>query len=667
MGQGRGPRASVPLTLRPVLCQEIAMLHLAFVLGAVGSPPPSLSPPVSQETPRPKGDDDDEEGEGRSQPNSPIVVTGRRLDAARTAIDAALGASVYSLTNDAVENRPGGETRSLADILAQAPGVTGPGLVVRGSRATQVRINDVIIPEAVTDAADHLSARLAQTTRLMTGTLPAQFGFAPGGVVSVTTKSGLYQHGGQAELFVGSDGMIEPALEWSGSLAGTSVFASGSLERDRATVSAADGIAVRDARQATGGLVFADHVVDAQNRVSLILGGSRVRHQIGSTALGPGTQRSSDGYAVATAQHSDDGFNLQASLFAGLASGRAAFGSSTRERRTTVGTQVDATQPLGGSNVLRFGLLALRSTVRELDAAGRRSTARGDAAALYVQDEWKIGPTLTFNPGVRVEWLRAFSARPTLEPRASFVWAPDDHLSAHAGYARYASAPLLRDVAGAALPNETDDYLDVGGQRKLGPLTLGIDAYWRAVRNLLSQRETAGSALATGFALRRARIKGVELSATYAHRGTTAWANLTLSNSTARSIVGGEGLFSPAIINASSTRPLLLANGSPLAASGGFTHRFDEITLSADVQVASSAVVSLDPAHPNGARAAPYALLGLAAVYHLKLAGRPTDLRIDATNVADVRARTTDASALEGGWSRQTGGRAIIFGVEQGF
>ncbi|MFL6861939.1 MAG: TonB-dependent receptor plug domain-containing protein [Allosphingosinicella sp.] len=645
------------------------MLHFACALAAVGAPPPHVAPPPRQEAARPKGDedDDDEEEEGRVQPGSPITVTARRLDAARTAIDAALGASTYALTNDAVENRSGGETGSLADILAQAPGVTGPGLVVRGSRATQMRVNDVIVPEAVSDPAERISARLAETTRLMTGTLPAQFGFAPGGVVSVTTKSGLYQHGGQAELFAGSDGMIEPALEWSGSLAGTSLFASGSFERDRTVVGAADGSEARDARQALGGLAFADHVVDSHNRLSLILGGSRERHRIGATALGPGTERSRDGYAVATVQHNDDGFNLQASLFAGLGSESAEFASASRERRTSVGTQIDAARPLGGRNILRFGLLAARSTAGERGPAGRGASARRAAAAVYLQDEWTIAPTLTLNPGVRVEWLRGFSSRAALEPRFSLVWAPDEDFSAHAGYARYASAPRLRDPGGAALPEEKDDYLDIGAQRKLGPLTLGIDAYRRAVRNLLSERATPGSALAAPFAFRRATIKGVELSATYAHRGSTAWANLAFSRSTARSIVGGEGLFSPAIVTASSARPLFLADGRPLAASGGFTHRFDELTLSADLQISSGAVRTLDPARPNGAHASPYALVGVAAVYHLRLGGRPTDLRIDGLNLANVRAGMTDPSALEGGWSRQTRGRSILLGIEQGF
>jgi hypothetical protein len=204
-------------------------------------------------------DGDQDEAEDRVQPNSAIVVTARRLDEARTQIDAALGSTVYSLTNETVENRPGGETGSIADILAQAPGVTVSGrtLNVRGSPANQVRINNVIVPEAISDRADHLSSRLAETTRLITGTLPAQFGFAPAGVISVTTKNGLYQHGGQAELFAGTDGMVEPALEWAGSAAGTSLFASGSFEHDRSTVADTAGINARDRRNEVEGLGFA--------------------------------------------------------------------------------------------------------------------------------------------------------------------------------------------------------------------------------------------------------------------------------------------------------------------------------------------------------------------------------------------------------------------------
>jgi hypothetical protein len=210
---------------------RMTIMIAALMLGAVASPPPGdddlkampKPPPIA--VPAPDKDDEkpkatlgsqsqahdaneDDEG-GRVQPSSTIVITARRLDTARTQIDAGLGATVYSLSNETIENRPGGETGSISEILSQAPGVTlsGNGLNVRGSRANQVRVNNVIVPEAISDPADHLSSRLAETTRLITGTLPAQFGFAPAGVISVTTKNGLYQHGGQAELFASSDGI----------------------------------------------------------------------------------------------------------------------------------------------------------------------------------------------------------------------------------------------------------------------------------------------------------------------------------------------------------------------------------------------------------------------------------------------------------------------------
>src|SRR3954469_24898637 len=137
------------------------MLEIALLLGGLGSPPPprdvagkTFAAPAA---PAPAGHDDDrrarlrsaarpqreqadvekdedqDDEEVRAQPSSAIVVTGHQLDAARTGIDAALGATVYSLTNETVEDRPGGETGSLSDVLSQAPGaaLSGDALVIR--------------------------------------------------------------------------------------------------------------------------------------------------------------------------------------------------------------------------------------------------------------------------------------------------------------------------------------------------------------------------------------------------------------------------------------------------------------------------------------------------------------------------------------------------------
>lgn len=167
---------------------------------------------------------------------------------------------------------------------------------------------------------------------------------------------------------------------------------------------------------------------------------------------------------------------------------------------------------------MRFGLLASRYTVHERELGGDRSNPNRTTAAIYAQEEWKITPSLTFNPGARVEWLREFGSAAKVEPRASFVWASKSGLTAHLGYARYASAPPLGEEAnGDKLADERDDYFDAGIQQRLGPLTVGLDGYWRSVRNYIADHETLGSAVPTAFAFNRARIRGLELSATYAH------------------------------------------------------------------------------------------------------------------------------------------------------
>lgn len=681
---------------------------LAFLFGAVAAPPPDqdaqrvrapviawepgseedyqphLTPPGSG-TPAAKRKDNPgasrnsqstehdtdhgDEEEGAVQPNSAIVVTAHRLDAARTQIDAGLGSTVYSLTNDTIENRPGGETGSLAQTLSQAPGVTlsGRTLNVRGSPANQVRINNVIVPEAISDPADLLSSRLAQTTRLITGTLPAQFGFAPAGVISVTTKNGLYQHGGQAEMFAGSDGMFEPAFEWAGSADQTSLFASGDLERGHSIVADSRGATARDRRVALEGLGFADHVIDAGDRVSMIVGGSRERHRFGPTSIGAGTDENDDGFAVGTFQHSGGGFTVQASAFGGVATDESRFTQSTRERRSTAGTQIDATDQLGPTSTVRFGLLASRSTADELDARGDRSSASRTAVALYAQDEWKITPTFTFNPGARLEWLSGFGRGAMLEPRASFVWRSRSGLTAHIGYARYASAPPLGERSnGVRLRDERDDYLDAGIQQRLGSLTLGLDGYWRSAHNYIAEHHTIGSVVPEAFAFRRARIEGFEFSATYARGPATAWANLSVEAAKARTIVGGQALFSPAVI-ADPSQWLPLASERPVTASGGLTWRIGKVSLGADVLASSGAVRTLEAADPNGSRHSAYAVLGLSAVYHARIAGQPADLRMDVTNLTNSHYATKDATALEGGWTRWGAGRAISIGIEQGF
>lgn len=651
------------------------MLHIAFVLflATSAAPPPQddddapLAKTAGQ-TPQSRAEADDDEG--KAQPNSKVVITGRKLDVARTQINPELGATVYSLGNDAIDDRPGGETSSMAVMLTQTPGVvfSGDRLTIRGSKDVQVRINDVIVPEAVSDPADHLSVRLAQTTRVMTGTLPAQYGFVPAGVISVTTKNGLYRHGGELEFYAGSDGFTEPAFEWAGSVLGTSLFASGSLQSGQSDIADLDGNRAQDRRHEAEGLAFADRILGANDRLSLIVGVSHERHQVGATSLSAGTEESGDGYTVGTFQHSAGEFTVQASLFYGNGMAQTAYVQSTRTRQATFGTQIDSSYDIGSGHVLRAGLLTNRSAAHEAETGTATFEAHRNSIGVYLQDEWKLGKELTFNPGVRVDWPRGFNSGVEVEPRASLVWNSPTGVTAHAGYARYATvAPLDEETGPARLPNERDDYFDTGVQYRLGVVTLGADAYLRSTRNLLTERSIIGSAIAESFAFRRGRLRGVELSATYSTRPLSAWANLSITEGRARSIIDHAAVFAPGTIAAAQAHWIVLSSDRPVSGSAGVTWRSGKLALSTTVAASSGAVRSLTPADPNGARDHGYATLGLSAIYHAGLGGRLSDFRVDLTNVTNAHYRINDATNLEGGWTRRGQERAITLGIEQGF
>ena len=231
-------------------------------------------------------DHDDDGDDGPGKPVSEITITARRLDAARANIEPSLGAATYALTNDAVEARPSGETTTIAQILLQAPGVAQDGsgkLRVRQSQgALQYRINNVILPDGLTDLGESLSPRIAAKVELMTGALPAQYGLSAGGVVNVTTKDGVYLDGGQAELYGGSHGEIEPAVEFGGSIGQTNVFVTGSYLRNHSGLPSQDGSAdpPHDTTRQYEGLAYIDHVINPTTRVALILGASDERFQL---------------------------------------------------------------------------------------------------------------------------------------------------------------------------------------------------------------------------------------------------------------------------------------------------------------------------------------------------------------------------------------------------
>jgi hypothetical protein len=119
-------------------------------------------------------------GSGANDPLATVVVTARRLNAARSEIETQTGASTYTITSDAIAATPGGENVQLNQVLLQAPDVVQDSFGQLHVRADhndlQYRLNGVILPEGISVFSQTLSPRLISSLSLITGALPAEYG-----------------------------------------------------------------------------------------------------------------------------------------------------------------------------------------------------------------------------------------------------------------------------------------------------------------------------------------------------------------------------------------------------------------------------------------------------------------------------------------------------------
>ncbi|HET6970851.1 MAG TPA: TonB-dependent receptor [Phenylobacterium sp.] len=432
---------------------------------------------------------------------SEVVVTAKRLDAARSAIEPALGATSYSLPDAFVNNLPAGANTQLNQVVLQAPGVAQDSfgqLHVRGDHGNiQYRLNNVILPEGLQVFGQTLSPRLAANIDLITGALPAQYGLRTAGIINITTKSG-FKTGGEAGVYGGSHGLITPSIEFGGSTGATSGFASGSYTGTDVGIESPDGRATpihdhSDQFQAFG---YLDHILNDSSRISAILGTSQQKFEIpnvggrqpdlglnlnGRTSFASEAldqrQREGTTYGIVTYLKTTDRFTGQASVFTRYSelryhpdiAGELLFNGIAQAAKKTdlsFGTQLEGVYNLNDAHTLRGGVIVShdRTTsktgaqVFRVDAAGaqlsdtpisiadnQRSHAWTYSA--YLQDEWKLAEGVTLNYGLRYDRLDAFRAESQLSPRINMTWIPIEGTTIHAGYARYFTPPPFELVA----------------------------------------------------------------------------------------------------------------------------------------------------------------------------------------------------------------------------
>src|SRR6202045_1538967 len=145
------------------------------------------------------------------------ITVGGQLNEARDQIVPYLGATKYSIGQQQIQTQSQGANAPFNQVILRAPGVAQDSygqLHVRDEHANlQFRIDDVLIPEGITGFGQEIDTHLVKSVDLITGSLPAQFGFRTSGIIDIHTKAGVTLNGGDLSYYGGSNATIFPSFQ----------------------------------------------------------------------------------------------------------------------------------------------------------------------------------------------------------------------------------------------------------------------------------------------------------------------------------------------------------------------------------------------------------------------------------------------------------------------
>ena len=454
----------------------------------------------------------DEAGSSTNVTNLGNITVIGKLNQARDQIIPDLGATAHTFDKEQIQTLSQGANAPFNEVVLRAPGVAQDSaangdLHVRGEHANlQYRINDVLLPEGITGFGLELDPRFVDSMQLITGCLPAAYGFRTAGVVDIHTKSGAFENGGTVDLYGGSYDTFRPSLEYGGSQGKWDYFVDGSFDQNSLGIEnpTASKNAIHDQTEQYKSFLYASRILNDTSRVTVMGSASYSDFQVPNTpGLPVGTspdgstpwntagsglpatfdsstlnenQNEQNYYGVVTYQKSAGDLNFQASVFGRNSdvhftpdpvgdlyfNGEA---SDVNRQLYSGGLQADASYALGDKHTIRGGVLLLdeyvsadsTTTVFPVDGAGNptgpafpiadNEVLHGLFAGAYLQDEWKILPQVTINYGARFdEYYASFLKANQPSPRVNVIYQPTDWTTLHAGYARYFTPPPVENV-----------------------------------------------------------------------------------------------------------------------------------------------------------------------------------------------------------------------------
>jgi outer membrane receptor for ferrienterochelin and colicins len=678
-----------------------------------------------------------------------IVVVAQKLNEARNGIETQIGASTYTINEAAINAAPGGDNQLLNQVIMQAPDVAQDSFGqfhVRGEHnGLQYRLNGIILPEGISVFGQSLSPRLISSLTLVTGALPAEYGLRTAGIIDLTTKSGVIDPGGEVSLYGGSHGTVQPSFNYGGSEGRLNYFVSGDFLRSDLGIESPDGSSdpIHDHTKQYHGFGYFEYILDEANRVSAVLSSSVGDFQIPNRAgLTPGitnadgtpltvngqttfpsealdeNQRELNHFAILSWQHSQGAFNVQTSATARYSSltftpdplGDLLFNGIAQDaykQNVAYALQSDAAYSLD-LHTLRGGIFLqsdhskslTTSQVIALDANGNQTSdvpisivdngAKTEwIESLYLQDEWKVIPSLTFNYGLRFDKFTAFTAAHQVSPRFNAVWQALDDTTVHAGYARYLSPPPFELVGGETISKflnttaapavtvsnsplaEQANYYDVGVQQKFTPrLTVGLDTYYKQSHNLIDEGQFGAPIILTPFNYTYGKQYGAEITVNYTKEGLNAYLNLAYQSAKGKNIDSAQFNFSPDDLAYIASHYIHLDHEQQFTASGGVSYVWNHTTFSGDFLEGSGLRSNLElpdgSSIPNGDHLPYYTQinLGVSHVFHFTESSTLT-ARFDVINALDRIYEIRNGTGVGVGAPQFGPRRGFFFGLSK--
>lgn len=436
-----------------------------------------------------------------------IQVVAERLDRARNGLSPQTGGSVYRFDSSDLSSMPEGGNTAFNQVLLQAPGVANDSygqLHIRGDHANiQYRINGIILPEGITGFGQALDTRFAQRIDLLTGALPAQYGYRTAGVIEINTKT-QFDGGGHIDLYGGSHGTANPSFEYGNKNGNLTYYVTGSYLTNNLGIenptSSTD--AIHDNTNQKKGFAYLSYLVNPSTRLSAMFGTYDGRFQIpdnprqipNSSFLSHAGVSNFDSAALNENQHETnrygilalqstigEKFDYQVALFTRYTSvhfvpdliGDLVFNgvaSDVFRSSFSTGIQGDGSYWLNDDHIIRMGVMASTENVRSdnssmvfpVDAGGNvngvpytivddNGKNGNTLLGLYLQDEWHPNDMLTVNYGARLDQVDAFISESQLSPRIGLVFKATPETTLHAGFSRYFTPPPTELVAPATI------------------------------------------------------------------------------------------------------------------------------------------------------------------------------------------------------------------------